>query len=131
MEEVLKNEPEHANALNFVGYTWADQGINLDRAEQMIKRALELRPGEGFIIDSLGWVYFKKGNYKAALEELLKAQQTLPDDPTIAEHVGDVYAALKEKEKAISFYERAQALEKKEEKRSALEKKIRDLRARN
>jgi tetratricopeptide (TPR) repeat protein len=128
MEEVLKNEPQHANALNFVGYTLAEQGINLDKAEEMVRKALELKPGEGYIIDSLGWVYFKKGNYRAALEELLKAHEALPEDPTIAEHVADVYVALSDKEKAISFYERARDLEKKDDKRKALEKKIDGLR---
>ena len=96
MEDVLKIEPDYPNALNFVGYSWAEKGIKLDEAEIMIKKALSKKPDDGAIIDSLGWVYYKKGNYQLALTELLKANQLVPDDPTIAEHIGDTYVSLKE-----------------------------------
>ena len=70
---------------------WAEKGIKLDEAELMIKKALSKKPNDGAIIDSLGWVYYKKGNYQLALAELLKANELVPDDPTIAEHIGDTY----------------------------------------
>ncbi|MBP1747161.1 MAG: tetratricopeptide repeat domain protein, partial [Deltaproteobacteria bacterium] len=70
-----------------------------------------------------GWVYFKKGEYTKALTELLRAFQSLPDDPTIAEHLGDVYTALKEYAKAIEYFNKALGLEKKEDKKRQIEEK--------
>ena len=60
MEDILKMEPDNAGALNFIGYSFAEKGINLDRAEELIKKALEKRPDDGYIIDSLGWVFYNK-----------------------------------------------------------------------
>jgi tetratricopeptide (TPR) repeat protein len=127
MEDVLSIDPEYANALNFIGYTWAEKGINLDKAEEMIKKALMKRPDDGYIIDSIGWVYYKKGDYVNALTEILRAHQSLPDDPTIAEHLGDVYVSLKEYDKAIDYFEKSIKLEKKEDKKKILEMKIKSL----
>jgi len=124
MEEVLKVDPEHANALNFIGYTWADKGMNLERAEEMIRKALSKKPDDGYILDSMGWVYFKKNDYKKALEYIQKASEKLPDDPTITEHLGDIYSALGAKEKAQQFYEMAIKLEKDEIKKKSIEKKL-------
>jgi len=125
MAQVLKIDPEHANALNyFIGYTWAEKGINLDRAAEMIKKALTKKPDDGYILDSMGWVYFKKGDYKKALEEIKKAHEKLPDDPTISDHLGDVYEKLNDMEKARHFYERAIKLEKDETKRKPMEQKL-------
>jgi len=127
MEAVLKIDQEYPNALNFIGYTWADKGINLDKAEKMIKMALSKKPDDGYIIDSMGWVYYKKGDYDKALAELQKAYQKLPDDPTIAEHLGDIYASLKEYVKASEYYEKSLTLEKNEDKKKAISKKLKDI----
>jgi tetratricopeptide (TPR) repeat protein len=127
MEEVLKIDAEYANALNFIGYTWAEKGIRLDEAEAMIKKAITKKPEDGYILDSLGWVYYKKGNYNGALTAILKAHQLMPDDPTIAEHLGDVYAVMKDNTKAIHYYDKSIQLEKKEERRKILEVKIKQL----
>ena len=89
--------------------------------------AVEKRPDDGYILDSLGWVYYKKGDYPGALTAILKAHQLMPDDPTIAEHLGDVYVSMKEHSKAIHYYDKSIQLEKKEEKRKALEEKIKQL----
>jgi tetratricopeptide (TPR) repeat protein len=124
MEDVLKIDPDYANALNFIGYTWADKGVNLDKAEEMIRKALVKKPDDGYIMDSIGWVYYKKGDYKKALDELLKAYDNIPNDPTIAEHLGDTYASLKEYSKAIEYFEKSMKLENKEEKKKVLEQKI-------
>jgi len=127
MEEVLKIDSEYANALNFIGYTLAEKGIRLDEAELMIKKAIAKKPNDGYILDSLGWVYYKKGDYAGALAAVLKAHELMPDDPTIAEHLGDIYASMEEHSKAIQFYGRSIQLEKKEEKRRTIEEKIRQL----
>ena len=127
MEDVLKIDPEYPNALNFIGYSWAEKGIKLNEAETMIKKALSKKPDDAYILDSLGWVYYKKGNYRNALTEILEANQLLPDDPTIAEHVGDVYAAMKEYHKAFAYYEKSIQLEKDGKKKKIIEDKIKTL----
>ncbi len=124
MEDVLKMEPDYPNALNFVGYLWAEKGIKLDEAELMIKKALSKKPNDGAIIDSLGWVYYKKGNYQLALAELLRANELVPDDPTIAEHIGDTYISLKEYSKAFPYYEKSIQLENDVKKKKIVEEKL-------
>lgn len=126
MKEVLRLTPNDAEALNYLGYTYADLGINLDEAETLIQTALEIKPGDGYITDSLGWVYFKRGQYNQALIWLNKAVQLIPEDPVILEHLGDVYRQMDSKEKALGYYERS--LEKKEKDRHQLEQKIETLR---
>ncbi|MEJ2660113.1 MAG: tetratricopeptide repeat protein [Desulfobacteraceae bacterium] len=125
IKAVLKLTPNDAEALNYLGYTYADMGINLDEAETLIQTALRLKPDDGYITDSLGWVYFKRGQYTRALKWLNKAVQLVPDDPTILEHIGDVYLQMDSREKALTFYQRS--LKKKEKDRQALKEKIRNL----
>jgi tetratricopeptide (TPR) repeat protein len=122
---VLGLDPDHAGALNYVGYTFAERGENLDEAEAMIARALELKPDDGYITDSLGWVYYKRarplldtghhGEARAwltrAASELERAAKLTGGDPVISEHLGDVHLALGEKQVALDHYERAVALE--------------------
>ena len=127
MKRVVNLDPDHADALNYLGYTYAEMGIHLDEAEQLIRSALQNKPENGYITDSMGWVYYKQGEYAKALTELLKAFQNLPDDPTIAEHIGDVYAALNENSKAIEYYNKALGLEKKEDKKKQVEEKKKSL----
>ena len=77
--------------MNYLGYSWVDQGINLDEAFKMLRRAVELRPTDGYIVDSLGWAYYKLGQYEQATRELEKAIDLKPGDPVINDHLGDVY----------------------------------------
>ena len=125
MRLVLKINPDHPQALNYIGYTYAEKGINLDEAEALIKRALELKPDDGYITDSLGWVYFKKGEIEKAVIELEKAHLLAPEDPVIAEHLGDAYASRNLIDKAIIMYERAMKLDPK---KTELKEKIKKLR---
>lgn len=110
MEQVLAITPDDAYALNYVGYTWADRGINLDKALEHIKRAVDLKPDDGFVRDSLGWVYFKMGRYGEAVKELEAAAGMQPEDPTIQEHLGDAYQKAGELQKAVEAYGRAVSL---------------------
>lgn len=87
----LKFRPDHPYLLNYLGYSWADQGKNLKKAREMIEKAVALRPDDGYIADSLGWVLYRMGDYKAALPHLEKAAELLPYDPTINDHLGDAY----------------------------------------
>lgn len=107
MQKILEHNPDHADALNFIGYSWADKGIYLDKAERLIKKALKLKPNDGYIVDSLGWVYFKQNKLRKAISELEKAFELVPNDSTIAEHLGDVYTAIGDIEKAREFYHKA------------------------
>jgi tetratricopeptide (TPR) repeat protein len=125
MKTVISLDPHNANALNYVGYIYAELGINLDEAERLIKEALKHSPDDGYITDSLGWVYYKKGRYKDALKLLKKAVDFAPDDPTILEHLGDVFLKMTNKKKALMFYERS--LLKREKDKADIEKKIQDL----
>ncbi|MCD4805574.1 MAG: tetratricopeptide repeat protein [Desulfobacterales bacterium] len=125
MKTVISLDPHNANALNYVGYIYAELGINLDEAERLIKEALKHSPDDGYITDSLGWVYYRKGRYKDALKLLKKAVDLAPDDPTILEHLGDVYLKTTNKKKALKFYERS--LLKREKDKADIKKKIQDL----
>src|SRR5258708_35429080 len=86
--------PEQPQVLNYLGYSWIDQGINLDEGMRMIRRAVEQRPDDGYIVDSLGWAYFRTGNYDEAVKNLERAVELKPDDPTINDHLGDAYAKV-------------------------------------
>jgi len=107
MQKVLKLDPKHADALNYIGYLYAEKGTKLEEALGMLKKAMEIRPNDGFIIDSLGWVYFQQKNYRKAQELIERAFSLVGDDPTIAEHLGDVHSAMGEREKAIRDYKKS------------------------
>ena len=78
MKKAIELNPQNAAALNYLGYTWAEMGVQLDDAEALIQRALKIEPNDGFFIDSLGWVYYQKGDYSRAVEQLERAVTILP-----------------------------------------------------
>jgi len=123
MKQVLRVEPDNPNALNYLGYTYADMGINLDEAEQLILKALEHKPGDGYITDSLAWVYYQRGQYEKALPLLEQASRLVPDDPVVKEHLGDVYAKLGMTEEALESYR--QSIENGHTDKAGVEEKIR------
>jgi Tfp pilus assembly protein PilF len=127
MNRVLTREPNNIQALNFIGYTYAEQGIKLDEAERLIKKALEIKPDAGFIMDSMGWVYYQRGKYKDALEWLRKAIALEGEDPEILEHVGDCHLALKEKDKAVENYKKALKTTTSLRVRKRIEKKLEEI----
>jgi len=91
MKKALELFPEQPLVLNYLGYSWVDQGAHLDDGMDMIRRAVEQRPDDGYIVDSLGWAYFRTGNYDEAVKNLERAVELKPDDPTINDHLGDAY----------------------------------------
>jgi len=100
--------PRSARALNYLGYMWADRNENLDEAETLIRRALELEPGTGAYLDSLGWTLFRKGQYEDALAELLRATAAFETpDPIVWEHVGDTYEKLGKSAEAVMYWQKA------------------------
>ena len=124
MRRVIELNDEHANALNYLGYTYAELGINLDEAEALVRKALVLRPDDGYITDSLGWVFYQQGKYEEALKWLLKALALVPDDPVINEHVGDAYLKLDNKSQALQYYQKSHALQDEDSKRQKIQTKI-------
>jgi tetratricopeptide (TPR) repeat protein len=91
MRKALEMQPEQPHVLNYLGYSWIDQGINLDEGMKMIKRAVDQRPDDGYIVDSLGWAFYRIGNYEDAVKNLERAIDLKPEDPTINDHLGDAY----------------------------------------
>jgi len=142
MQQALDANPDNANALNFVGYTWAEHGEKLDEAEKMIQRALELRPDDGYIVDSLGWVYYMRARpllesgdtqgahdwAQRALHELERATDMTGGDPVISEHMGDVYRLLGERRRALDKFEEAVNLGPRPDEQPDLRQKLEALR---
>lgn len=124
MEQVLELQPDHAEALNYIGYTWADRNIHLQQALEYILRADALKPNNGFIIDSLGWVYYRLGNFSQAVLELERSVQLAPDDPHIYEHLGDVYRSLQRIPEALKVYKKAYQLFKEKSDKAHVKQKI-------
>jgi tetratricopeptide (TPR) repeat protein len=91
LRKALELFPEQPHVLNYLGYSWIDQGVNLDEGMAMIKKAVQQRPDDGYIVDSLGWAYYRIGNYDEATKQLERAIELKPEDPTINDHLGDAY----------------------------------------
>ena len=121
MQRVLELDLDNANALNFIGYSWAERGENLDEAEKLIRRAIALSPDDGYITDSLGWVYYKMAEdlfeasrkeealrlLEQAQEHLVQAAELTGGDSVVSEHLGDVLLLRGEKAGALDYYEEA------------------------
>lgn len=133
MRALLVVNPEHAEALNFVGYAYAEQGVRLEDAEKLVRRALDLKPRSGHILDSLGWVLFRRGDARKAVEVLEQAEALAGPDATILEHLGDAYRATARLPEAAQAYRRALANVGEElpfdqgKRRASLERKLREL----
>lgn len=92
MEAAIKLDPHHADALNYLGYSYAERGVKIDQALSLTKRAVALKPNNGYYIDSLAWALFKSGMLNEALAEIKRAVALAQDDPVLYEHLGDIYA---------------------------------------
>lgn len=124
--KALELEPEQPSVLNYLGYSWADQRLHLDKALPMIERAVELRPRDGYIVDSLGWVHFRLGNLEKALSYMEQAVELRPQDPTINDHLGDVYWRVGRRAEARFQWERALRLEPEPDAVPQIQKKIKE-----
>jgi Flp pilus assembly protein TadD len=91
LKKALELFPDQPQVLNYLGYSWIDQGSNLDEGMAMIKKAVQAKPEDGYIVDSLGWAYFRLGQYEEAVKTLERAIELKPQDPTINDHLGDAY----------------------------------------
>lgn len=108
--KALELEPDQPLVLNYLGYSWVEQGTNLDEALDMIERAVELRPNDPYIIDSLGWALYQTGDYQGAVNNLEKSVELLSSDPVINDHLGDAYWRIGRKAEARFQWERALTL---------------------
>ena len=122
----LELAPEQPYVLNYLGYTWAEQGKNLDRAKAMLLRATELRPQDGNIADSLGWVLFRLGDMPGAVTWLEKAVELESRNSVINDHLGDAYWAAGRQREARFQWRRALTLDPEPEELAKIEAKLRD-----
>ena len=107
LKKALEYQPDHPFVLNYLGYSWADQGVRLEESLNMIQRAVSGRPDDGYITDSLGWVYYKLGRYEESVSPLERAVELLPYDPIINDHLGDAYWKVGRRLEARFQWERA------------------------
>nr|WP_240992539.1 tetratricopeptide repeat protein [Mesorhizobium ciceri] len=91
--KALELFPDQPQVLNYLGYSWVDMNINLEEGLQMIQKAVDLRPSDGYIVDSLGWAYFRLGRFEDAVREMERAVSLKPEDPVLNDHLGDAYWA--------------------------------------
>ncbi len=120
----LELKPDQPLVLNYLGYSWVEQEVNIERALEMIEKAVELRPNDGYIVDSLGWVHYKLGNYEEAVAHLERAAELRPQDPTINDHLGDAYWRVGRVLEARFQWRRALSFEPDEELIPAIEAKL-------
>ena len=103
----LEFQPDNPMILNYIGYSWADKGVHLDKALDYIHRAVTLRPDDGYILDSYGWALYKTGDFEGAIEWLEKAVALVPGDATILDHLGDAYWQVGRRSEAQFQWKRA------------------------
>ncbi|MBF0356759.1 MAG: tetratricopeptide repeat protein [Alphaproteobacteria bacterium] len=99
-KQALALEPDQPYVLNYLGYSWVEQGVNLVAARKMIEKAVDLRPTDGYIADSLGWVLYRLNDLKGAVRFMERAAELQPEDPVINDHLGDVYWTVGRKNEA-------------------------------
>ncbi len=122
----LKLSPDESSVLNYLGYSMIEKKINLPEAMDMVKRAVELRPNDGYIIDSLGWAYYQLGDYEEAVTHIERAVELLPADPIIAEHLGDAYWRVGRKLEAKFQWQHAKDNKPEPEDLKRIEGKLKD-----
>jgi len=120
----LDLEPEQPFVMNYLAYSWIEKKLHLDRAKGMLVRAVELRPDDGYIVDSLGWVYFRLGEFRKGVQYLERAVELRPQDPVINDHLGDAYWRVGRHQEARFQWRRALSLGPDEAEASVIEKKI-------
>ena len=123
-QKALEFEPDQPYVLNYLAYSWVDKGMNYDRALTMLNKAVEQRPEDGYIVDSLGWVYYRLGRYDLAVEQLERAIELVPQDPVINDHLGDAYWRVGRKNEARFQWRRALNLEPEKDQVAPIESKL-------
>ena len=125
-QKALELSPNEPSVLNYLGYSWIDMGINLDKGLDLVKKAVEQNPDDGYIVDSLGWAYYRLGRYEDAVKELEKAVNLKPMDPVINDHLGDAYWRVDRKLEAVFQWSHARDDKPEPEDLLKIEKKLRE-----
>lgn len=123
-KKALELSPDHPQVLNYLGYSWVDMNMNLEEGLDLIRRAVELRPSDGYIVDSLGWAYYRLGRYEEAVEELERAVSLRPDDAVLNDHLGDAYWRVGRKLEAHYQWSRVLVLEPEDDIETEVQRKL-------
>ncbi|MGH6748872.1 MAG: tetratricopeptide repeat protein [Methyloceanibacter sp.] len=123
-KQALELSPEESLVLNYLGYSWVDQGRNLKTAMDYIRKAVKLKPDDGYYVDSLGWAYYRLGNLQAAVENLERAVELKPDDPIINDHLGDAYWRIGRTLEAKYQWQQSLTLKPEDDQAATLKQKI-------
>src|SRR5690625_264015 len=123
-KQALELEADQPYVLNYLAYSWIEQKRNFDKAEEMLLRAVEREPEDGHIIDSLGWLYYRLGDYDNAVVQLERAVELQPQDPVINDHLGDAYWRLDRRREAVIQWRRALSLDPDEDEVPLIERKL-------
>jgi len=123
-KKALELEADQPFVLNYLAYSWIEQERNFDKAEEMLIRAVEREPDDGHITDSLGWLYYRLGDYRKAVEHLERAVELQPQDPVINDHLGDAYWRVDRRREAVVQWRRALSLDPEEAEIPIIEQKI-------
>jgi nucleoid-associated protein YgaU len=121
--ELYPNQPQ---VLNYLGYSWIDMDINLEEGLDLIRKAVDLRPSDGYIVDSLGWAYYKLGRYEEAVIELERAVSLKPEDPVLNDHLGDAYWRAGRQLEATFQWRHARDMKPEPDVLASVEKKLRE-----
>lgn len=122
--QALRLKPEQPDVLNYLGYSWVDQGINLEEGRSLLERAVRLRPNDGAIVDSLGWALYRLGDFAGAVKYLERGVELKPEDPTVNEHLGDALWRSGRLDEARFQWQRALSLNPEPEQIEALKAKV-------
>jgi tetratricopeptide (TPR) repeat protein len=120
----LELEPDEPHVLNYLGYSWIEQGVNFEQAKQMIEKAVAQLPKDGYIVDSLGWAFYRSGDYANAVETLERAVEMHPEDASINDHLGDALWKVGREEEARFQWQRALISDPEPELKQEIERKI-------
>lgn len=124
LQTALKLNPEEPLILNYLGYSWVDQGLHLKQAMDLIRKAVKLKPDDGYFVDSLGWAYYRLGQYDKAVKQLERAVELRPEDPVINDHLGDAYWRVNRTLEAKYQWSQALTLEPEPDDEKVIKKKL-------
>lgn len=124
LKKALDLYPDQPLVLNYLGYSWVDQGYNLDEGMKLIEKAVALKPDDGYIVDSLGWAHYKQGNFEEAVRYLERAVELRPEDPILNDHLGDALWRVGREREARFQWDQALTLEPEPEDEAKIRKKL-------
>uniref|UniRef100_UPI0025D6670B tetratricopeptide repeat protein n=1 Tax=uncultured Nitratireductor sp. TaxID=520953 RepID=UPI0025D6670B len=124
--KALELYPDQPQVLNYLGYSWVDMNMKLEEGMELIGRAVELRPNDGYIVDSLGWAHYRLGRYEEASKELERAVSLRPEDPVLNDHLGDAYWRTGRKLEATYQWAHARDLDPEPDLLAEVEKKLKE-----